>query len=97
VALTELLVRPYRSSDDFTVRTYHALLTRYPGLVWIPLDLAIADLGAQFRARHNLRTPDSVQAATAVRAGATGFISNDSVFTKIEAFESIVFETLISD
>jgi predicted nucleic acid-binding protein len=97
ITLTELLVKPYRSSDDFMVRTYHALFTRYPGLTWIPVDLAIADLAAQLRARHGLRTPDSVQAATALHAGATGFVSNDPVFGKIEAFESLVFEDLISD
>jgi predicted nucleic acid-binding protein len=97
ITLTELLVKPYRSSDDLMVRTYHALLTRYPGLTWIPVDLAIADLAAQFRARHGLRTPDSIQAATALHASATGFVSIDPVFTRIEAFESLVFEDLISD
>lgn len=97
ITLTELLVKPYRSPDDLMLRAYHALLTRYPGLTWIPVDLAIADLAAQFRARHGLRTPDAIQAATALHAGATGLVSNDPVFTRIEGFETLVFEDLFSD
>jgi predicted nucleic acid-binding protein len=97
ITLTELLVKPYRGPDDLMARTYHALLTRYPGLTWIPVDLQIADLAAQLRAKHRLRTPDSIQAATAIHAGATGLVSNDPVFARIGAVESIVFDDLIPD
>jgi len=40
ITLTELLVKPYQIADDTLQRTYHALLTNYPNLSWIPPDLA---------------------------------------------------------
>jgi len=95
ITLTELLARPYQVADDTMVRTYHALLTAYPNLSWVPPDLAIADLAAQFRAKHRMRTPDSLQAATAIHATATGFVTNDPVFKRVEAFEALVLDDVI--
>lgn len=78
--MLELLVEPYRVSDIDRVNQFYALLSSYPHLTWVAPALEIADLGARLRAEHNLRTPDALQAATALSSGATGFISNDPVF-----------------
>ncbi|WP_225896572.1 type II toxin-antitoxin system VapC family toxin [Amazonocrinis nigriterrae] len=40
--------------------------------------LAIAETAAQLRADSNLRTPDAIQIATAIRAGASFFVTNDA-------------------
>jgi predicted nucleic acid-binding protein len=42
-----------------------------------------------------LRTPDALQAATAVHAGATGLITNDPVFERVEGLETLVLESLL--
>jgi hypothetical protein len=42
-----------------------------------------------------MRTPDAIQAATAVQSGATGFISNDPVFQQVEGFETLVLDDLL--
>jgi predicted nucleic acid-binding protein len=42
-----------------------------------------------------LRTPDALQAATAVHTGATGLITNDAVFERLEAFETLVLDQLL--
>jgi predicted nucleic acid-binding protein len=64
-------------------------------LEWIASNLKIADLAARIRAQHRLRTPDALEAATAAHAGATGFITNDPVFERIETFETLVLDTLL--
>jgi predicted nucleic acid-binding protein len=42
-----------------------------------------------------LRTPDALQAATALHTQATGLITNDPVFTRVESFEALVLDQLL--
>ena len=95
ITMTELLVAPYRSSDEGRVDEFYGLLSTYPNLEWVAPDLEIADLAARFRAEHRLRTPDALQAATAVRAGATGMITNDAAFERVRGVETLVLEGLL--
>jgi predicted nucleic acid-binding protein len=68
ITMTELLVKPYRESDEETVDKCFTLLSTYPSLEWISPTLEIADRAAEIRAVHRLRTPDALQAATALHA-----------------------------
>ena len=92
ITMTELLGLPYRESDESRVNAFYGLLTTYPNLDWIAPDLDIADLAARIRATCRLRTPDALQAATAARSHATGFVTNDPIFERVEAFETTVFD-----
>ena len=94
ITMTELLVQPYRESDERRVNEFFGLLTTYPNLDWVALDLQTADMAARIRAKHRLRTPDAVQAATAVRAQATGFVTNDQIFSRVDGFETLAFDQL---
>ena len=93
--MTELLVPSYRDKDENRVDAFYGLLSTYPNLRWIAPDLETADLAAKLRAQHRLRTPDALQAATAIRENATGFITNDPVFARIEGFETAVLDLLL--
>ena len=81
----------------------YGLLSTYPNLRWIAPGLEIADLAARFRALHRLKTnalptlapPDALQAATAAHVRATGLITNDPVFERVELFETLVLERLL--
>jgi predicted nucleic acid-binding protein len=95
ITMAELLVRPYRMSDHQQVNEFYALLSTYPNLEWVAPTLLIADTAARIRAAHSLRTPDALQAATALESKATGFITNDSVFERVERFDSLVLEHLL--
>ena len=64
--MLELLVQPYRLADIDRVNRFYALLSTFPHLEWIAPTLRIADLGARLRAEYNLKTPDALQAATAL-------------------------------
>lgn len=93
--MTELLVQPYRNFDEQRVDEFYGLLSTYPNLDWVAPNLEIADLAARMRALHRLRTPDALQAATAAYARATGLITNDPVFKRVEAFETLVLDKLL--
>jgi len=94
IAMMELLVRPYRDGDERLVDEFYGLLSTYPNLDWIAPGLEIADLAARLRARYHLRTPDAIMAATARHAQATGFITNDPVFMRVETLETLVLDEL---
>jgi predicted nucleic acid-binding protein len=95
ITMTELLVQPYRGADDQRVDEFYGLLSTFPNLDWIAPNLEIADLAARFRALHRLRTPDALQAATAAHACVTGLITNDAVFERVKAFETLVLDCLL--
>jgi predicted nucleic acid-binding protein len=95
VTMTELLVQPYRDGAEQSVDQFYALLSTYPNLEWIAPDLLIADIAARIRADHRLRTPDALQAATAIHAGATALVTNDPAFKRVERFETIVLDQLL--
>jgi len=56
--------------------------------------LAIADRASHLRAADNLRAPDAVQAATALVEKASGFISNDPAFRRIDGLAVLLLDDL---
>ena len=96
ITMTELLVPAYKKQDEEKVDEFYVLLSRYPNLEWVAPTLEIADLAAEFRALYRLRTPDALLAATAVLQRASGFITNDPVFTRVPNFETLVLDRVLS-
>lgn len=92
LSLLEVLVQPYRMKKDDLVYKFYSLLSTYPNLTWIDMNLKIADISARLRAEHKLKTPDSIQAASAVLSGATGFICNDKAFKRVREIECLVLD-----
>jgi len=95
ITMTELLVQPYRESDEQRVDEFYGLLSTFPNLDWVAPTLEIADLAARFRAQHRWRTPDALQAATAIYGGAAAFITNDAVFERLEGLEALILDHLL--
>lgn len=93
--MTEVLVHPYRRADLKRVGELYGMLSRYPNLEWFATDLETANLAARLRAQYRLKTADALQAATAARTGATGFITNDYHFKRVKSFEVLVLEDLL--
>ena len=94
LTMTELLVQPYRAANETLVNRYYGFLSLLPNLEWVAPDLAIADTAAQIRAQHRLRTPDALQAATALRCGATALLTNDADLTRVSQLEVGVLDRL---
>lgn len=95
ITMTELLVKPYRETSEENVDTLYALLSTYPDFAWIPSTLGIAALAAKIRANYRLRTPDALQAATAVHAQATAFVTNDPIFRRIPDFDTLILDDFV--
>jgi predicted nucleic acid-binding protein len=92
LSLLEILVQPYRKKLDDLVLKFFALLTTYPNLHWVDLNVDIADTAARLRAEHRLKTPDAIQAATAICSGATGFLCNDATFKRVKGIDTLLLE-----
>lgn len=95
LTLLEVLVQPYRLKRDDLVLKFYSLLTTYPNLTWVPMTTAVADCAAKIRAEYRLKTPDAIQAASAIATGATGFVCNDKIFEKVASFESLVIDNYL--
>jgi predicted nucleic acid-binding protein len=95
--MLELLVQPYRAADIDRVNKFYALLSTFPHLEWVAPSLGIADIGAQLRADHGVRTPDALQAATAISCNATAFVSNDPAFRRVAGLEALVLDDLLKE
>lgn len=93
--MTELLAPAYRNGGEQMVSEFYSLLTTYPNLDWIAPSLEIADIAARIRAVHRLRTPDALQAATAIHAQATGLIRNDLAFERWGGLEELMLERIL--
>jgi predicted nucleic acid-binding protein len=95
ITMTEVLVPGYRENNREKIDRFFGCLTTYPNLQWVAADLGVADAAAQIRAKFNLRTPDAIQAATALRSGATGFVTNDPAFLRVEGIETAVLDRFL--
>ena len=97
VTLAEVLVRPLREGRVDLVRQYREILLTSTGFDTVPVSSEIADHAAQLRAAHGLRTPDAIQLATAMSAGATAFLTNDTRLAKTARLEPLLLAELRDD
>lgn len=79
----ECRVGPMKVNDSATLAAFDAFFAR-PDLVWVELTEDVVELAAAIRARHGLRTPDALQAASCLQLGANHvFLSGDSAFKRV--------------
>jgi predicted nucleic acid-binding protein len=95
VALTEILVQPYRDANLPLAENFYSLLTTIPNLEWVAPSLEVANSAAALRATYRLQTPDALLAATAISCNASAFITNDPIFSRIPDFETMVLDHLL--
>ena len=96
LTLTEVLVHPMRRGDKELADQYRRILLHASQVTTAPVSEIIADEAAQLRARHGLRTPDAIQMATAIRSGASSFLTNDGRLPSIAPLNMLVLNRLIT-
>lgn len=94
VTLIEVLVHPIRSGRADLARQYRDILLHSTGLTTFPIREDIAEEAARLRAIHSLRTPDAIQLATAIRNGATFFLTNDLNLPIVPGLSTLTLDTL---
>lgn len=95
LSLAEVLVKPLRDGNKEAADDYRRLLTTFPNLRLMDVSRGIVELAARLRAAHGLPMPDMIQVATALTAGATGFISNDAGFRRVKDLEILLLDDVI--
>lgn len=85
ITYIELLTYPERTNMRKLAAKYRDSLTASELISIYPLDFHIADISVKLRAKHNLKTPDAIQVATAMASGSDYLITNDAKLKKIKA------------
>lgn len=92
--LIEVLTQPKKAGAALIEREYKALLLAGRHLSIDIITHAIAERAAELRARHNLRTPDAIQIATALEAGCEAFPTNDLTLRRVTDLRVLALGTL---
>lgn len=94
ITLIEVLTQPLRRGAGDLARQYRDLLLATVGLMVQPVSEAIAEEAARLRAARELRTPDAIQLATALFAGAHTFVTNDTRLAAVPDLSVLVLNDL---
>lgn len=94
IAMTEVLVKPFGSLDEREVSRIFGLVSTHPNLEWLSPNLEIASTAAKLRSLHRLKTSDALLAATALKSGAAGLITNDVSFRRVTEFETLLLDSV---
>jgi len=92
LTLLEVLVKPLQEEKQTIANKYKEILLKSSTLILIPMDEKIAIEAAKLRASYNIKTPDSIQLATAIIGKADIFITNDESLKKVESIEIIILK-----
>ena len=96
MTLVEVLVYPLRRGDTALAQQYREILFDNERLMTLDVSQDIAEAAAQLRAEHNLRAPDAIQMAAAIRGGASFFLTNDARLPSLPGLQVLVLEALRS-
>jgi predicted nucleic acid-binding protein len=95
VTLLEVLVRPLRYGEAKLAQRYREFLLESNNITTVSLDQEIAEEASRLRALYSsIRTPDAIQMATAIRANASFFLTNDTRFPSIPNLKTLIVDDL---
>ena len=94
ITLLEVLVHPIRQKNHELVRQYRNILANVAEIEMLPVDTDISEHAAQLRGEYNIRTPDAIQMATAIHAGARYFLTNDAALPEFSNMQILLVENL---
>ena len=78
LTLAECLVMPYKTGNTALAAIYQQHLSTHAGLECVAVSRDILQEAAQLRAISNMKLPDAIHVATAVRLQCDTFVSNDN-------------------
>ena len=95
ITLLEVLVLPLRENEHQLVEEYQNILCNSPTITIIDLTIDIAVKAAALRAKYGLKTPDSIQIATALNLSAEYFLTNDMRLKVVNEIEILVLDEIL--
>jgi predicted nucleic acid-binding protein len=97
VTLAECLVVPIRDQLTNLQQDFIDFLTDNSNVSFKKIDLKTGKEAAKFRSKYNLRLPDALQLAVALQDNCDAFLTNDTVFKRVNELRIIVLDELIAD
>ncbi len=97
ITLLEVLVHPMRANEHQLVEEYQNILCNSPSIDIIDLTIETAIKAAALRAKYGLKTPDSIQVATALMATANYFLTNDIRLKSINEIEILILDQIVNE
>lgn len=94
LVLLELLVAPLRKGMQDSADEIELLLERHPHFTLRPVSRDVLLSAAELRARYNLKTPDSIMLASAMRSGATLAVTNDAAWRRVREVDVVLLADL---
>jgi predicted nucleic acid-binding protein len=94
LTLMETLIGPLKSGDTVLANTYEQLFQQAQTRL-LPITKAILRDAARLRATTKLKTPDALQAATALDASCVLFVTNDAGFRGVVGLPLVILSDLL--
>lgn len=95
ITLLEILVGPKKEKNEHLIEEYKFLLQTFPNLRMVSLEEETADIASSLRAEYNIKTPDAIQVASSILAGAKAFITNEPSLKKISQLDIIIMKEVL--
>jgi len=95
ITLLEVLVHPMRENEHQLVEEYKNILCNSPSIVIQDINIDIVVSAAFLRAKYGLKTPDSIQVASALYLSAEYFLTNDIRLKIVNEIEVLVLDELV--
>lgn len=96
LTLLEVLVLPFKTGNTRLAERYREILMFSEGFTTFAMLNEVSELAAEIRARHEIKTPDSIQIATGVLYEADCFLTNDSALKKVsQEIEVVVLDDFL--
>ncbi|AFZ42352.1 PilT protein domain protein [Halothece sp. PCC 7418] len=92
----ETLVLPLRTGNQNLLQAYDQLLLS-SSLQLIPIHQEILRNAAQLRGDYNLKTPDAIHLATALRENCNLLLTNDVQFRRVTGLSITILQDALSD
>jgi predicted nucleic acid-binding protein len=96
LSLLEVLVKPLRDGKAPLVSLYRTVLLGTAGLSCHPISRQVLESAAEIRARHGLKTPDAIHAATALLTGSVLFVTNEVGFRRVPSLPVSVLSEVVA-
>jgi predicted nucleic acid-binding protein len=94
--ITEVLVKPLKSQNQQSIDSYNKLLFD-SGIELIPITRSLLIAATNLRAKHNLKTPDAIHAATSIENNCNRFLTNDKGFNNIPRLPTLILSQIELD
>jgi predicted nucleic acid-binding protein len=97
LTVLEVLVRPLKANNQQLAAEYRNILLYSRNMRTLIPSQEICEAAAQLRASSNLRTPDALQLATALYAGASHFVTNDASISDVSHTKRLLLDDFLPD